>query len=926
MTTKKTTKNTAKKKCESGQRLRRRNGIPQFRSFSLSIIIIVIIIVTAAVSPRANAQVSVDARSETALHDGWMLQSSCKVKAAGARISSPGFQTAGWHKVTVPSTVVAALVADGTFPDPYPGENLRSMPGANYPIGANFSVLPMPRDSPFRCSWWYRLELRLPESSKGRRVWLDFEGINNRANIWLNGRKIADAKDVAGAYRAYEFDVTPLVELGKTNVVAVETIAQKERDLGINWVDWNPAPPDKDMGLWREVYLRTSGPVTIRLPHVVTHFGAGSLAEADLTVETEVHNATQMRVTGVLSGQIEERQFQQRVTLGAGETRTIRFAAAEFPELHFVNPKLWWPAQMGPATLHELSLKFVAQGELSDSMKTRFGIRTITSEVDARGHRLFRVNGEKILIRGAGWAPDMLLRESAGRLRSEFRYIRDLNLNTIRLEGKMETEDFYNLADEQGVLVMTGWSCCDYWEQWQKWKGSDLPIATASLRSQIMRIAPHPSALVWLNGSDNPPPAAVEKAYIRVLKEADWPNPYLSSASSEETTVTGASGVKMTGPYDYVPPDYWLRAGGRYGGASGFITETSAGPSIPPISSLRKMLPASDLVPDSAGWNYHAGSLGFKDLTHVEEAMAAIYGAPSGLEDYERKAQAMAYDSERAMFEAYSANKYESTGIIQWMLNNAWPSLIWHLYDYYLQPAGGYFGVKKACEPLHVQYRYDDRTVEVVNSRYEGASELVVTAEVYDLALHRKFSRQARLDVASDSVAKAFALPDDAFGPVFNGAQPVSFVRLKLQNGSGETVSTNFYWISSKKTAYDWNKTTYRYTPVLTYEDFTALQALPNAGPVRASARTEKDNGSLLVVARIENPSPNLAFQVHLGIAPAGKDSEILPVLWQDNYIELMPGESREVSARFENPHALDGGAELRVAGWNIEPVTRPLN
>jgi exo-1,4-beta-D-glucosaminidase len=546
MKTKKTAKKTTNRNCDSGQWPGSLSRVLLFCSFSLLMFAILV--------QRANAQVSAEARSETALRDGWMLQSSCKVKAAGARISLQGFGTAGWHKVTVPSTVVAALVADGTFPDPYFGQNLRSMPGANYPIGTNFSVLPMPRDSPFRCSWWYRLELKLPDNYKGRRMWLDFEGINNRANIWMNGRKIAGEEDVAGAYRAYEFDVTRLVDPKGANVLAVEAIAQTEKDLGINWVDWNPAPPDKDMGLWREVFLRTSGPVTIRFPRVVTHFSAGSLAQADLAVETEVHNATQMPVTGVLSGQIEERQFQRTVALGAGETRTIRFAAKDFPQLRVVDPKLWWPTQMGPATLHELSLKFVERGELSDAAKIRFGIRTITSEVDARGHRLFRVNGEKILIRGGGWAPDMLLRESPERLRAEFRYIRDLNLNTIRLEGKMETQDFYNLADEQGVLVMPGWSCCDYWEQWEKWKSGDVQIATASLRSQIMRIAPHPSALVWLNGSDNPPPAAVEKAYIRVLKEADWPNPYLSSASSEETTVTGPSGVKMTGPYDYVPP------------------------------------------------------------------------------------------------------------------------------------------------------------------------------------------------------------------------------------------------------------------------------------------------------------------------------------------------------------------------------------
>src|ERR1700690_2545992 len=206
------------------------------------------------------------------LHSGWKLQSSCKVKSNGAEISAPGFPAGDWHDATVPSTGAAALVADKTFPDPYFGKNLRNIPGTSYPVGQNFSLLPMPKDSPFRCSWWYRAEFRVPANYAGRRVWLNLEGINNRANIWVNRHRIARAEDVAGAYRTYEFDVTPLVDPRKINVVAVETMAQTERDLGVNWVDWNPAPPDKDMGLWREVYLRQSGPVTIRHPQVVTHF------------------------------------------------------------------------------------------------------------------------------------------------------------------------------------------------------------------------------------------------------------------------------------------------------------------------------------------------------------------------------------------------------------------------------------------------------------------------------------------------------------------------------------------------------------------------------------------------------------------------------------------------------------------------------
>ena len=206
------------------------------------------------------------------LHADWTLQSSCQINATAEQISSAGFNTNGWHSTSVPSTVVAALVADKTYPDPYFGKNLRDIPGTTYPIGKNFSLLPMPQDSPFRCSWWYRTEFKLPENFTGRHVWLHFGGINNRANIWLNGHKIADAKDVAGAYRTYEYDISASLVQGQANSLAVETFAQTEKDLGINWVDWNPAPPDKDMGLWRDVYLQASGPVAIRYPQVVTHF------------------------------------------------------------------------------------------------------------------------------------------------------------------------------------------------------------------------------------------------------------------------------------------------------------------------------------------------------------------------------------------------------------------------------------------------------------------------------------------------------------------------------------------------------------------------------------------------------------------------------------------------------------------------------
>ena len=851
------------------------------------------------------------------LRTGWTIQSSCKISADGAKISSAGFSTKGWYAATVPATVVGALVADNIYRNPYFGENLRSIPGTTYPIGAVFSQLPMPQDSPFNCSWWYRAEFSVPPSYRGRHVWLNFGAINNRGNIWLNGRQIAGVTDVIGAYRTYEFDVTPYLRQGAQQVLAVEVFAQRPDDLGINWVDWNPAPPDKDMGLWRPVYLRASGPVALRYPFVATHFPDPSLDRADLTVEAQLRSTSKDPVSGTLEGRIGSIQFHQPVTLRPDEVRSVRFAPDQFAQLQVKNPKIWWPRQMGEPNLQELSMRFVIGKQVSDEDTIHFGIREITSQLDDQNHRVFSINGKKILIRGGGWAPDMLLRESEAHLEAQFDYVQALNLNTIRLEGKLESDEFYDLADRRGVLIMAGWCCCDFWEEWSKWKPGDVDIATASLRSQIMRMRNHPSMLVWLNGSDNPPPPDVEQAYIKVLQDSDWPNPFISSAS-QKPAGTGPSGVKMLGPYDYVPPGYWYAD--KFGGAWGFNTETGPGPAIPPMSSLRKMMPASDIHPDNPVWNYHAGGGGFKNLAHFEEAMDAIYGHPSNFADYELKAQAMAYDSERAMFEAYSRNKYGSTGVIQWMLNNAWPSLIWHLYDYYLQPAGSYFGTKKACEPLHVQYSYDDRSVAVVNSEYTDAPGLTVKASVYDSDLREKFHREAKTDVGSDGVARVFTIPETVLDP----ASPVYFVDLTLANRAGAIVSRNFYWLSPKQDVYDWETTEYTYTPVTSWEDLTALQKLPKA-QLAVSASIEPAAGGSAVRVHLRNTSKHLAFQVRLAISPKNGDSEILPVFWDDNYIALLPGESRDITARYHSAHALDAHPELTVSGWNIPTQTMAI-
>jgi exo-1,4-beta-D-glucosaminidase len=876
------------------------------------------------------------AASRIDLHDGWSLESSCKLNDSGEAISSSQYKPQGWYTTTVPSTVLAAQVAAGEFKDPYYGENLRKIPGTNYPVGSNFAELAMPKDSPYTCSWWYRTEFRLPPSSSRGTVWLHFDGINYRANIWVNGKKLADSKDVTGAYRIYEYNATPLIRANEMNVLAVETFAQTENDLGINFVDWAPMPPDKDMGLWRKVYITETGPVTVRYPEVTTHFRNNSLDEAELTVTAELHNTLNNSVSGTVEGEFEGRKFRQTVTLSPAEGRSVHFHPKEFPELRVRNPQLWWPAPLGPQNLHRLTMRFVIGKEVSDEQHTRFGIREITAELNGPTPQpgkmyhigsskvietdtrplLFLINGRKLLIRGAGWTPDLLLRSSPERLKAQFQYVRDMNLNAIRLEGKLDNDEFFDLADEMGVLVIAGWCCCDKWEKWETWNAHDLEIATASLRSQILRLRSHPSLMLWMNGSDFAPPANVEKAYIEVLQETGWPNPYVSSASAMPTSVSGPSGVKMTGPYDYEPPSYWLADKDKYGGAFGFMTETGTGPAIPLKGSIEKMIPPDHLWPIDDMWNYHAGAgSDFKDLNHYNEAMKAIYGAPAGLDDYIKKSQAMAYDAERAMFEAYTRNQYRSTGVIQWMLNNAWPSLVWHLYDYYLQPGGGYFGTKKACEPVHVQYSYDDRTVVVANNLYRDLSGVTVHASLYDSNMQQRFAKNSKVDAPADSIQKVFAIPE-----IYSA---VSFVALTLQNSSGEVLSSNFYWLPAKLSSFDWdlehtNQHAY-YSSITEYEDLNTLNNLPMT-QVETSATVKHSAAGDAVRVRVHNASTRLAFQVSLGIHEGDRDDQILPVLWDDNYFSLLPNESRVVIAHYA-ANQLGSSSELRVSGWNIAPA-----
>jgi len=875
----------------------------------------------------------------TPLREGWTLQSSAKVAATGQAISSASFEVVNWIQADVPTTVVAAQVTSGLLSDPFYSMNLRQFPGVTYPIGFNFSNIAMPPDSPYAVSWWYRKEFALPNVFAGKTVWLNFRGINYRANIFLNGKQIADSKEVAGAWRTYEFNVTSAIKPG-TNVLAVQVWAPTENSLAITFVDWNPSPPDKNMGLWREVYLTASGTVTLRHPAVLSKVdspaGNGNARAAHLTVTALVKNASDHPVKGTMIGRIENIEFTQPVELAARESKDVVFSPAQYPQLNLTNPRLWWPAQMGTPNLYELTLSYELDGSeldggISDVSRTKFGIREITSEVTqqapGRLKRLFKINGKNILIRGAGWTPDMMLRETPGRLADEFGYVRDLGLNTLRLEGKLETEEFFEMADQQGILVMAGWCCCDFWERWGDWKKEDFEIAKSSLRDQMYRLRSHPSMLAWLNGSDNPPPPDVEETYLKIETDLLWPNPVVSSATAKPSVVTGGSGVKMSGPYEYVAPSYWsadpyLRKAenrcniGGCGGAYGFNTETSTGPAVPPIESVERMIPKDHLWTMNGSideyWNFHAGGGSFKTMQIFTDALNARYGRAASAEDFTYRSQLMTYEGVRAMFEAYSRNKYTSTGVIQWMLNNAWPSMIWHLYDYYLRPGGGYFGAKKALQALDPVYGYEDHSVWLVSSQYVDARALKLTARVFNLDGTQKFSMDTALDATADSTAKAFDLPQ------IEGLSPAYFLDLRITDGSGTVVGSNFYWLSTKAETLDWARSNENMTPTASYADYTSLAQLPKV-KMNVSSRTERVANESVTHVLIENPSKSLAFFVRLKLDKDKGGEEILPVIWQDNYISLLPGEKRELTATCHASSIGEAAPVIEVSGWNVE-------
>lgn len=860
------------------------------------------IIFTGLIFSSAHSQNVQGSGDPILLKDSWKVQRSELIRLSGEAISSPGTDTRSWYPAIVPSTVMGVLTRSGLYRDLFKGENYKTID-----------------KSPFEDSWWYRNEFDLKGLISEQHVFLNFDGLNYYANIWLNGRLIASRDTTFGTYRRYSLDITALAR-ENGNVLAVEIFKALAGDFNLGFVDWNPRPPDENMGIWRAVSVSLSRELKMENLCVRSVLNYETFQDAALTVMADLTNLSGYPLSCILRGKMEGLQFSYAVEMAAGESKTITLTPEQIPGLRISSPRVWWCTNLGKPELYHLELDAEVSGHVAAGSRTTFGIRDIRVYKTADGHKGFMLNGKKLLIRGAGWTDDLFLRDSLKSLEQQIQYVKHMNLNTLRFESIWGTShEVYDLCDQYGILAMVGWSC--QWE-WDEYLGKacddfggiqsedEMNLALKSFSDQVYWLRNHPSIFVWLVGSDKCPRPELEVRYIDLFSRID-DRPYLASAGTRVSTVSGPTGVKMNGPYEYVAPVYWY-ADTINGGAFGFNTETGPGPQMPVMESVRKMIPEAQLWPLNSVWNYHCthSIQAFNTLDVFNKALFARYGEPRSVEEYVLKSEVQCYEALRPMYEAFRVRLPKTTGIIQWMLNSAWPSVYWQLYDYYLLPTSAYYAARTANQPVQAIYDYANRSIYLVNEQLYAFTGGKVKVEALDKQC--KSIGDIESDVNCESGTSRFITSLDE---IPNAA----FLSIRVTDNKGEVVASNFYWLSDRPDEFAWDKTYWAFTPMKSYADLTYLNALPET-KVRMTAHRTMNGQQEQITVHMENPSQSLAFFLELALVD-GKGNQISPVFWNDNYISLMPGEKRTLECQADGSLIQPGKTSLRLIGWNTRKM-----
>jgi len=823
-----------------------------------------------------------------ALHDrqlelaggGWRLQRGSEVNAAGEQVATPGFPDEDWLVATVPGTVLTSYANLQAVPDPDFGDNQL-----------------MISDSFFYADFWYRTELTAPSFDTHERLWLEIGGINWKAEVFCNSTRLGT---VEGGFMRGRFDVTEIVRPGQRCAVAVcvqknanpgcvkqKTYDNPDRNGGVlgadnptfhasvGW-DWIPTIRGRNCGIWGEVMLRITGPVTLEAPLVTTALPLPDISSADVTVTATLVNHQPTAVVGVLSGHIAEVTFSHPVNLAGSAVTTVTLDPASTPALRLANPRLWWPAGYGEQHLYDVGLSFsTSDGATSDTREFATGIRQFTYSEEGGVLKIW-INGRRFIARGGNWGfPESMLRYRAREYDAAVRYHQEMNFTMIRnWVGQTPDDAFFDACDRHGIVV---WQ--DFWLA-NPWDGPDPDDNLMFLRNAtdfIRRIRNHPSVGLYCGRNEGNPPTALDDGLDALVATLHPGLHYISHSS------TGV--VSGGGPYRAMPvKEYFAQR------ATPTLHSEMGMPNIVTFDSLRQMMRVEDRWPRGEVWGMHDFCLnGAQGGASFIEMIDTLYGGAETAEDWTRLAQLVNYDGYRAMFEAQSKHRM---GLLLWMSHPAWPSFVWQTYDYYLEPTAAYFGAKKACEPLHIQWNALTGRVEVVNYSAGDRTGLRAAARLVNLDGTVVWRQQAELDSSEDSTTEVLALEAP------EGLSPVYFVCLELEDDDS-TVSENLYWRGTNE------------------NDLRALRQLPEV-MLAVSTTLERSKEVWTLTSSLANPSEHPAVMVRLKAVRSSSGDRILPAIYSDNYVTLLPGQETTIVTELANPDTRGETPAIVVDGLNV--------
>jgi beta-mannosidase len=813
-------------------------------------------------------------------------------------VQAPGPSSPDWYRATVPGTVLTTLVNNNIYPEPTYGENNRP------------NIIP---ESLGRTSYWYRTEVNVPASYAGRQVWLNFEGINYIADVWVNGQKVGTIK---GAFIRGLFNVTALVKPGKKAALAVliappphpgdpweKTIANQRGPNGggvdgplgqdgptfvasLGW-DWIPGVRDRQIGIWQKVTLSATGPVILQNPYVTTDLALPAAGSADVSMEVTVNNTSNTPQTGTVAGRLGDIAFHSSsIVLAPNSSQLVKLNPQSTPQLRLANPKLWWPNGFGEPTLYPLRLSFDINGVASDTVDLNVGIRKVTYFVDGSRNLTLSVNGVRIFAKGGNWGMDeMLKRIPRQRLEAQIRLHKAANYTILRnWVGQSTTEDLYDLCDRYGIMV---------WDEFFQANPAnglnplDAPLYLSNVRDKVLRFRNHPSIVIWCGRNEGAPPPEIDRGIAEIVKGLDQSRYYQSSSTAGNGVVSGGGG------YNWREPRLF------YGNYPAFNTEVGSA-SIPTLEAIQSWMPRKDLFDfnfPNDDWAEHClvGGNGNPVDKPLQAILAKRYGPFNTLADFIRKVQLADYEAFRAMYEARMSRLFNpTTAIITWMSNPAQPCLVWQIYDYSLEPFASFFGVQKAAEPVHIMMTQDDFRIMLVNHTPAPLTNMKYRVRILNLDGSVKFDETAAVPTAPASGAMELrALPTPA------GLSAVHLVRLELLGPTGKVVSDNLYW---KET---------------TQDDLRALDTIPDVELQGRVARRDAGGACLLDVT-LSNPTRNVALMAHLQLRNQRTNQRVLPVFYSENYVSLLPGESRTITIEAASQDL--GGARplVVVDGWNV--------